>query len=346
MRAVELYPYWEDNRALLVELLTLVTEEDLAFSPAPGLASLGALLRHIITTEENWWHGGILGEPYAVWRPEGWERFSSEDKDAYRARRFPTVESIRDGLRAAHAPVEAFLRELDAWALCEKRQATWGESNTLRWILWHLVEHDQHHRAQVYTRLRMLGYAPPQIFPRPTAMGQTPAVHWQPGEEEIGRIVPYWNHAHSVLREAVGMLSAPDLRERPSAGLPTVHDLILHIFVWEDFLVRQTIGGERGRGWWRIEDSFHRIPVPDLGQRIGDRFPTAGALTEALDTVHRATESFVERLSLADLPRLHETPWGPQTVHHGLWYAREHLVHHRAQIFLRMRMAGRTPPEP
>lgn len=346
MQAIELYPYWDDNRALLHELLTPFTDADLAFSPAPGLPSLGAILRHIITTEEHWWHGGILREPYAAWRPEGWDRFTGDEKDAHRARRFPTVASIRDGLIQAHAPVAAFLHELDAWALCEKRQATWGESNTLRWIFWHLVEHDQHHRAQIYTRLRMLGYDPPPIFPRPAVMGWTPAAQWKAGEEEIGRIVPYWSHIHSVLREAVGTLSAPDLRFRPSVGLPTVHDMILHIFIWEDFLMRQTLGGERDRDWWHIEGSFRRIPVPELGPRIGDRFATAESLAEALDAVHRATASFIERLTLADLPRLHETPWGPQTLHHTLWYAREHTVHHRAQLFLRMRMMGCTPPEP
>lgn len=346
MRAIDLYPYWDDNRALLGELIAPLSDADLAFSPAPGLSSLGTILRHIITTEEHWWRGGILGEPYAAWRPEGWDRFTSDEKNAHRARRFPTVASIRDGLLQAHAPVAAFLHELDAWALCEKRQATWGESNTLRWILWHLVEHDQHHRAQIYTRLRMLGYRPAPLVPRPAVMGWTPAAQWKAGEEEVKHIVPYWGHVHAVLRQAVETLSAPDLTFRPSSGLPTVHDLILHIFTWEDFLIRQTLGGELDRDWWQIEGWFHRIHVSELGRTIGDRFPTPESLTRALDAVREATASFIEGLTLADLPRLHDTPWGQATLHHTLWYAREHTVHHRAQLFLRMRMMGRTPPEP
>lgn len=345
MRAIELFPYWDDNRALLLEVLTAVREADLAFSPAPGLPSLGAILRHIITTEEHWWHGGVLGEPYASWRPEGWDRLTPAEKTAHRASRFPTVAAIREGLIQAHEPVAAFLRDLDAWALCEKRRATWGEENTLRWIFWHLVEHDQHHRAQVYTRVRMLGYRPPQMLPRPAVMSWTPAVHWKPGEEEVRHVVPFWDRVHALLREAVATLSVADLEFRPSADLPAVHDLILHIFIWEDFLIRQLLSGDRDRDWWRLEAADWRIPIGDLSRRIGARFPSSEALVEALDAVHAATRAVLARLTLADLPRLLEAPWGSQAVHHLLWYAREHAVHHRAQCFLWMRMLGRTPPE-
>ncbi len=143
MRAIELYPYWDDNRALLDELIAPLTDADLAFSPSHGLPSLGAVLRHIITTEEHWWYGGILGKPYAEWRPEGWERFTGEQKEACRVRRFPTGTSIRAGLIQAHAPVAAFLRELDAWALCEKRRAIdddrpWDPEDAL----WHISMHE------------------------------------------------------------------------------------------------------------------------------------------------------------------------------------------------------------
>lgn len=69
------------------------------------------------------------------------------------------------------------------------------------------------------------------------------------------------------------------------------------------------------------------------------------ALLEGLDAVWEATREFVRSLVPVDLARIYETPWGPQASHHALWYAREHLVHHRAQLFLRMRMVGKLPPE-
>ncbi len=345
MQAIDLFPYWDDNRALLAELVQPLREEELEFRPAPGFDPLGEVLRHIITTEESWWHGGIHGVPFDQWRPAEWDRRTGEEKAAYRRQRFPTVASILDGLRVAHAPVVQFLKELDAWALCERRRSTWGEENSLRWMLWHLVEHDQHHRGQVYTRLRMLGYQPPSTFPRAAVMGGTPAAHWRLGEVEIKDIVPFWKAVRSTVHDAVASLTAADLPFRPADGFPSIHDLVLHLFIWEDFLIRQMLKGEVNQDWGRIEGSFWKCQVTDLALTIGDRFPSVVSLLEAMDAVHDATRVFIEGLEIGDLTRPHETPWGPQTLHHTLWYAREHAVHHRAQLFLRMRMVGRMPPE-
>lgn len=337
MRAIELFPYWADNRALLVEIIRPLKDHDLEFRPAPGLRTLGEILRHTITAEEAWWHSDILGEPYDAYRPAGWAQYTDDQREAYRARRFPTVQSILEGLQAAHEPVEQFLATLDAASLCERRGSPGEKDNTLRWIFWHLVEHDQHHRGQVFTRVRLLGHQPPSTFPRPEVMGSTPAAAWKAGEEEARNIVPFWNPVQSSLREAVAALSPADLAFRPAEGLPSIHDLILHIFVWEDFLIRQNLKGEMDQAWWKI--------VPSLGHCIGERFPTVSSLLEGLDTVHAATEAFLTTLTLQDLPKTHPTPWGEETLHHTLWYAREHTVHHRAQLFFRMRMLGRIPPE-
>lgn len=269
MRAAELFPYWADNRSVLVELVRPLREEDLEFRPALGLSTLGATLRHVLTTEEYWWHGGILGEPYAGWRPAGWERSSDEEKGAYRRARFPTVASLVEGLEAAHAPVQQFLGEVDAADLCEKRLATWGKQNTLRWILWHLVKHDQHHRAQGYTRLRLLGRQPPPIFPRPSVMAWTPAARWRADEDVLDHIVPFWDAARATLREAVARMDDAHLACRPADHLPSIHDLILHLIVWEDFLVRQILRGEAGRPWGRIEGWFWRYDVALLAAAAG-----------------------------------------------------------------------------
>jgi uncharacterized damage-inducible protein DinB len=334
VKAIEAFPYWNDNRALLEDLVRLARDEDLEFRPAPGLRPLGEVLRHIITTEEYWWHGGILCEPFERWRPADWDSYSVEEKERHRARRFPTKETILDGLQAAHAPVAAFMREFAETDLCERRRPTWGGGeNSLRWILSHLVEHDLHHRGQVFTRLRLLGYDPPSTFPRPAVMGWTPAVNWREGEIEISHIVP------------VASLSDADLAFRPSPALPSAHDLVLHIFVWEDFLIRQTLKGEADQDWGPIEGWFRKGRVDDLAATLGSRFPSPASLVAAMDAVGHATASFIDGVSVHDLPRAHDTPWGLQTLHHTLWYAREHMVHHRGQVFLRIRMLGKTPPE-
>ena len=345
MKAIDLFPYWADNRSLVMDVVAGLRDDELEFRPAADLWTVGEVLRHIIIAEEGWWHGGIQGEPYERWRPEGWERLSPTEQHAHYRERFPTVAAILTGLRAAHAPIEGFLTDFDAADLCLKRRATWGEENTLRWIFWHLVEHDQHHRAQLYTRLRMLGHQPPQIWPRPQVMGRTPAGSWRTGEAAVTDVIPYWKHLHGALRKAVATLAEADLRFTPAPGRPTIHDLVLHIFIWEDFLIRQNLKGEMGRPSGKIEGWFWKSEITQLAQNVGPVFPTVEALLEGMDAVYAATRAYVEGLATTDLVRTIETPAGPETVHHVLWYAREHAVHHRAQVFLRMRMAGRTPPD-
>lgn len=352
MKAIDLFPYWNDNRALLMDVIRGVPDAELEARPAPGFRSLGDVLRHVITAEEYWWHGGINAAPYDTWRSqdkrvsaEEWSRLSDEEKDAARARRFPTMAAIVEGLGNAHAPVESFLCQLEAADLCEKRRATWGEDNTLRWILWHLVEHDQHHRAQIFTRLRMHGYAAPQIWPRPAVMARTPARNWRPEEVAITDVIPFWKQVHASLRKATAALTDQDLTFAHAPGRPTIHDLVLHTVIWEDFLIRQNLGRQVGTASGKIQGWFWRSDVSQMAANVGSYFPTVEALLEAMDEVHAATRTTIAALNVADLAKTVETPGGAQTVHHLLWYAREHTIHHRAQLFFRMRMAGRTPPE-
>ena len=345
MKAIDLFPYWADNRRLLIEAARALRDEDLDIRPAPGLRSIGDVLRHLITAEEHWWHGGMQGSPYAHWRPPGWDHLSDEEKAARRGQRFPTIRSILEGLSAAHAPVERFLADLDAADLCEKRRSTWGQDNTLRWILWHLVEHDQHHRGQLYTRVRMLGRDIPQIWPRSQVMAWTPAARWREGEATIADIVPFWEHVNATLREALAGLADDDLRFAPASGLPTLHDLALHLIISEDFVIRQGLGGDTETPHGDIQSGWWRFDLSQLSQNVGRHFPTVASLLAALDVVHAETRRIVGALSIGDLARIVKTGPAPETIHHTLWYAREHTVHHRAQIFLRLRMLGRTPPE-
>ena len=344
MKAVDLFPYWADNRALIVEAVRALRDEDLEVRPAPEFRSIGGVLRHLITTEEYWWHGGIQAESYARWRDVDWEHLGDHEKDARRRQRFPTVQSIIEGLSAAHAPVEGFLAELDAADLCEKRQSTWSQDNTLRWMLWHLVEHDQHHRAQLYTRIRMLGREPVPIWPRPQVMAETPAAGWVNGEATVADVVPFWGQVNGRLREAVAEFTDGDLRFAPFPGHPTIHDLVLHLIIEEDFVIRQHLGGQSGTAPGGIQEGCRRISVSRAAQEAGRGLSTVSSLLAALDAVHAETRRIVDGLSVRDLARTLETPAGPETVHHALWYAREHTVHHRAQLFLCMRMRGRTPP--
>ena len=53
MKAVDLFPYWADNRALIVEAVRALRDEDLEVRPAPEFRSIGGVLRHLITAEKH-----------------------------------------------------------------------------------------------------------------------------------------------------------------------------------------------------------------------------------------------------------------------------------------------------
>lgn len=344
VKTIELFPYWTDDRSALIELAAQFGDEDLDIRPAPAFASIGEMLRHIITTEEYWWHGGILGQPWEEWRPAGWANLPEAEKHAYRRNRFPTTSAVLDGLRAVHAPVETWLRELPADALCEKRHAAWGEHNTLRWMLWHLVEHEQHHRAQLALRASALGRTVPPLWPRPGVMAGTPAGGWAAEAVDILDVVPFWKPLHASTRLAVAALTDADLASTPLPRWPAVHDLVLRMVLGEYFLIARTVGGHAADGEPPLEAGLWEGERDAPSRRAAAAFPTVASLTALMDGVHHGTRRLIAGLRIQDLGRLIETPAGPETVHHALWHAREHVVYYRAQLFSVLRLAGRTPP--
>ena len=66
MKAIDLFPYWTDNRALLAEVTGAVGGADLDFRPAPGLASSEArvdtgVLPFLPLLSSSPWRLGVLG---------------------------------------------------------------------------------------------------------------------------------------------------------------------------------------------------------------------------------------------------------------------------------------------
>ena len=64
-------------------------------------------------------------------------------------------------LRRTWQRLEPFLR--DEKKLDATYDADWGESPTGHWIAFHLLEHDIHHRADVFHYLALLGIETPDV---------------------------------------------------------------------------------------------------------------------------------------------------------------------------------------
>lgn len=150
MNARELFGHWAVVRRDLFRALDTIADEQLDFVPREGLWSLGTVVRHIANAEEGWFRYAITRE-LDKWAPR------------YGAEAYPTVESIKHLLAEVHTRTEAYLETLDADRLDEVLETPWGERLSPREIIWHVLEHEIHHRGEIFLMLGLMGMEAPDI---------------------------------------------------------------------------------------------------------------------------------------------------------------------------------------
>ncbi|NLF77792.1 MAG: DinB family protein [Chloroflexi bacterium] len=149
MNVRDLFRHWDEVRRELLRALDLLSDEQLEFTPREGLRTLGEIVRHIASAEEGWFRYGI-DRAYSEW-PD----FSAAD--------YPTVESIKALLAEVHARTEAYLETLSLPDLDREIETAWGERCVLGWIIWHVIDHELHHRGEVFLMLGLMGLEAPEI---------------------------------------------------------------------------------------------------------------------------------------------------------------------------------------
>jgi len=149
VNAAELFSHWGTVRRGLLRALEEVSDEQLGFVPREGLWSLGTVARHIAEAEEGWFRHIVTGE----WA--NWPEF--EDKD------YPTVDSIKQVLTSVHQRTERYLATIDVADLERIIHTPWDEDIPLRWIVWHVLEHEIHHRGEIYLMLGLMGMKAPDV---------------------------------------------------------------------------------------------------------------------------------------------------------------------------------------
>lgn len=144
----DLREHLERYRAVTLQSLDLVTDEDLGWRPGSDHYTLGQQFLHIAQSEDLQIQGLLNGD---------WD---------YERGRFPAGELKLDELRAllkeTRERTMVALNELDERRLGEPTAHGRGEPiQTLRWWLWLQVEHEVHHKAQIAVYLRQMGKTPP-----------------------------------------------------------------------------------------------------------------------------------------------------------------------------------------
>jgi len=144
----DLREHLERYRAVTLQCLDLVGDEELGWRPGPDHYTLGQQFLHIAQAEDF----QIQAHLFGVWD--------------YERARFPARELKVDDLRTllieTRDRTRAALDELDEGSLGEPVDHGEGRPiQTLRWWLWLLVEHEVHHKAQIAVYLRQMGKTPP-----------------------------------------------------------------------------------------------------------------------------------------------------------------------------------------
>jgi uncharacterized damage-inducible protein DinB len=131
-------------------LIDCVRDEDLEWRPAPGRFTAGELIRHLAGIERYMYAETVHGRPM---------RYPGHDR------------SLADGIAETtryydrlHVEARALFAELTDARLSEKCFTPPGTPITVSKWLRAMVEHESHHRGQIYYILGMRGVHTPPIF--------------------------------------------------------------------------------------------------------------------------------------------------------------------------------------
>ena len=144
MKLSQLISYWGQIREGLLATIDKFTDRELAHVPFEGSYSVGQIMLHIAQEEDGEIRYGITGELNAF-PPE------------YEPEEYPTIESIKSLLTEVHNRTEEYLQGLEERDLDREHEAPRGRTYRLSSMIWHVIEHEIHHRGELSLILGMLG---------------------------------------------------------------------------------------------------------------------------------------------------------------------------------------------
>jgi len=196
-------------------------------------------------------------------------------------------------------------------------------------VLWKAIARELAHRGRLILSLRLIDLEPPLIL-RPEG-GVTPAMHWTTLPMSLTDMFPLWPELRRhYLQEAEKTLSL-DPQWRPVPGASSAGDLLLHIPIWESFLISHVVCGDEEPPAG-IDPTWYRLSVESHWDVLAERFSSVDDLRRLCGAVWSRTDSAFSRLGVEDLGRTSWSPVGDLTAHHSLWHSVEHFIHHLAQI--------------
>ena len=111
---------------------------------------VGQIMLHIADAEDGWFRYAVSGEL------DQWP-------EQYTLENYPHKSDIQAVLAAVHQRTEHTLAALDEDALTQGIRFPWGTSASMLWVIWHVIEHEIHHRGELSLILGMLGREAPDV---------------------------------------------------------------------------------------------------------------------------------------------------------------------------------------
>jgi uncharacterized damage-inducible protein DinB len=144
MRVDEMINHWRQIREGLLLVIGKFDDDTLAFTSFDGGWSAGQIMRHIAQEELGEVQMGLTGE-LSEWPAE----FSEQA--------YPDVAAISELLAQIHDHTVDYMQSLDDQSLDEEIQTPWGQRTRRADTLWHVMDHEIHHRGELSLILGQLG---------------------------------------------------------------------------------------------------------------------------------------------------------------------------------------------
>ena len=142
--------YWDNVRGRTRRVVACIPPARLEWAPRDGAFTLGDTVRHLATIERFMYAETVAG------RPSRYPGCGRELADGYEA-----VVAYLDRLDTESKDIIGSLSDVDLERKC--RTPAGIEITTWKWLR-AMVEHEVHHRGQIYLMLGMLGVPTPPIF--------------------------------------------------------------------------------------------------------------------------------------------------------------------------------------
>ena len=150
-----LYKGWDVYQNHLIHALAPLSSEQLTFSAARDLRSIGMIATHIVAVRARWLYYVLKEGDEQLAAIGQWDRADQPARSA---------AELVSGLETTWKVIEEALQH---WTLADLNETLrdvdedTGEEEvfTRQWVIWHLLEHDMHHGGELSFSLGMHGLA-------------------------------------------------------------------------------------------------------------------------------------------------------------------------------------------